>query len=83
MFWTLQQWKDQVTAAVQPFIPDHAQQFAQHLLDFLASNLSIAGYDRLVFGETAGPSQAHAQSSSGISSMKKMRKCAFHVEDRT
>lgn len=65
--WFLQQWMDQMTAAVQPFVPDHAQQFAEHLHDFLASKLSIAGYDRMVFGESEGPSQAQAQSSSGTS----------------
>lgn len=73
---------DQVTAAVQPFIPDHAQQFAQHLHGFLASNLSVAGYDRLVFGETAGQSHAQAQSS-GTSSKKKMCKYTYYVEDCT
>lgn len=56
---------DQVTAAVQPFIPDHGQQFAHHLLDFLASKLSIAGYDRLMFGEAASPSHALLPSSPG------------------
>ena len=63
----LQQWMDQMTAAVQPFVPDHAQQFAKHLHDFLASKLSIAGYDRMVFGESDRPSQAQAHSSSGTS----------------
>lgn len=60
---------DQMTAAVQPFVPDHAKQFAKHLHDFLASKLSIAGYDRLVFGESEQPSQRQAQSFSGTSLM--------------
>lgn len=61
----LQQWTDQMTAAVQPFIPDHGQQFAQHLLGFLASKLSTAGYDRLLFGEAASPNHALLQLSPG------------------
>lgn len=79
-FWILQQWIDQVTEALQPFIPDHAQQFAQHLLAFLVSRLSVAAYDRLVFGKIAGPSQAQTQSSSGISSMQKFLSYSSNVE---
>ena len=68
-----------MTEALQPFIPDHAQQFAQHLLAFLVSRLSVAAYDRLVFGEIAGPSQAQTQSS-GISSMQKFLNYTSNVE---
>ena len=54
-----------MTEAVQPFIPDHGQQFAHHLLGFLASKLSIARYDRLISGEAASPSHAVLPSSPG------------------
>ena len=36
---------------VCPFIPEHAAEFAQQLLGFLASKLTVAGHDRAVFGE--------------------------------
>ncbi len=55
-----------MAAAVGPFIPDHAAQFAQELLDFLVSNLSVAGHDRLVFGEPAQLLQPNVEASSGV-----------------
>ena len=61
-----------MTAAVQPFIPDHAEQFAQHLLSFLASKLSFAGYDRLVFGTAARPTHPQVESSSGTLQCKRL-----------
>lgn len=56
-----------MTAAVQPFIPDHAAQFAVQLLGFLASKLTMQAYDQAVFGELLTPNshQVHAQQSSG------------------
>lgn len=54
-----------MASAVQPFIPDHAVRFAQQLFDFLTSKLSIAGYDRLVFGEAARPTEAVVQTTPG------------------
>ena len=47
----LQEWLSQMTAAVQPFIPDHAVQFASQLLGFLASKLTMQAHDRAVFGD--------------------------------
>lgn len=52
-----QHWLDSVTAAVAPFIADHASQFAEELLGFLAANLSVSRYDHIVFGEAMHPGQ--------------------------
>ncbi|KAL0039860.1 hypothetical protein WJX77_010193 [Trebouxia sp. C0004] len=53
----MQHWEDNMAAAVSPFTTDHAVRFAQELLGFLSSNLSITGHDLSVFGEDVQPSQ--------------------------
>lgn len=55
-----------MAAAVSPFSTDHAVKFAQELLGFLSSNLSITGHDLFVFGEDVQPSQAHQNRQSGV-----------------
>ena len=64
----------EIAAAVGPFLPDtsrHGQQFAWELRSFMATGLSIAGYDELVFGEPrdagmgAGASAGPCASSDG------------------
>lgn len=47
----MQEWRRQMTAAVQAFIPDHAAQFACQLLGFLVSKLTVQGHDRAAFGD--------------------------------
>ncbi|KAL0018749.1 hypothetical protein WJX79_010546 [Trebouxia sp. C0005] len=61
----MQRWVDNMAAAVSPFSTDHAVKFAQELLGFLSSNLSITGHDLFVFGEDVQPSQAHQNRQSG------------------
>ena len=73
----LQQWTACMAAALQPFIPDHAMQFAQQLLGFLASRLSMAGHDRLIFGEA--PSQARDQLLSGMTAAMETLSTLFHI----
>lgn len=62
----LQQWVDSMAAAVGPFITDHAGRFAQELVGFLSSNLSIAGHDHLVFGVDETPNLSPQRLQSGI-----------------
>jgi hypothetical protein len=55
-----------MAAAVSPFSTDHAVRFAQELLGFLSSNLSITGHDMFVFGEDVQPSRAPQKQQSGV-----------------
>lgn len=61
----MQHWVDNMAAAVSPFSTDHAVRFAQELLGFLSSSLSITGHDIFVFGEDVQPSQASQKQQSG------------------
>ena len=62
----LQQWVDSMAAAVGPFIADHAGRFAQELVGFLSSNLSVAGHDHLAFGVDGLPPSSPQRVQSGI-----------------
>ena len=55
-----------MAAAVGPFIADHAGRFAQELVGFLSSNLSVAGHDHLVFGVDEPPSSPPQRLHAGI-----------------
>ena len=54
-----------MAAAVGPFIPDHAAQFAVELLGFLNSNMSVASHDRLIFGAAAEPVPVQLEATAG------------------
>lgn len=56
-----------MAAAAQPFISEHAPEFAQQLLGFLASRLTVIGHDRAVFGELPNSSvqEPHEPAASG------------------
>jgi len=55
-----------MAAAVSPFSTDHAVRFAQELLGFLSSSLSVTGHDLFVFGADVQPSQAPQNQQSGV-----------------
>ncbi len=63
-----------MAAAVSPFSTDHAVRFAQELLGFLSSDLSVTGHDLFVFGEDMQPSQAQNQQS-GVAKHQATGRC--------
>lgn len=50
----------QVTTSLKGFLDDHSEQFAEQLWSFLHSGLSVAAYDRLIFGGGAETADGQA-----------------------